>query len=732
MVAQALHHSGLVSKDPRAPVPVTPNSRTVLNRRYLVKDQNRIPIEQPQDMFRRVAYNLAQGDLLYEVSAESLDETTEKFFNLMVSQRFLPNSPTLMNAGRELQQLSACFVLPVPDSIEGIFTAVLHTAIIHKSGGGTGFDFSELRPEGDFVGSTQGIASGPVSFIDAFDAATDVVKQGGTRRGANMGILRVDHPDVMKFITSKNSGTKLQNFNISVAATDKFMCAVRDDLDFDLINPATKVVARTLRAREIFDAITESAWATGDPGMVFIDAMNRDNPNSHANTIASTNPCGEQSLAPNEACNLGSINLARMLAYDELTQTFYMDQTLLQETVEDAVHMLDNVIDMNNWPLEPIKVASEASRRIGVGVMGFADMLFMMGISYSSEEALDYARELMEHIQRYTWEASQKLAEARGPYPLYEGSQYQKNSVPPMRNTAPVTIAPTGTISIIAGTSSGIEPNFALAYERNIMDGTRMVEFNPLFQAVAEYYEFYSDDLQEHVKRNGTADHPDVPEWAQDLFQVSHQVHHQHQVENPGRFPGIHRQRGLEDHQLAQRRHRGRHRPDLPQSLGRQLQRHHHLPRRLQIRASPLHPGITRSPSRRRCRDRQAPPSPYPQWGYVPAQHRPRRALRDRHNGPRQRSAQAVRSFLQHGQSRLVRRRADGSHLPPGIHRTTRRCSLRRDHHPTGRHHLPSQLRRRRPGQVHPRRHRPRPACVSTAQRSHQWTNACSRTRSSR
>ena len=429
----------------------------------------------------------------------------DEFYEVMRNLEVLPNSPTLMNAGRELQQLSACFVLPVDDSLESIFTKVRQTALIHKSGGGTGFSFSNIRPEGDVVGSTGGVASGPVSFIRAFDTATDVVKQGGTRRGANMGILDVTHPDIIKFIKSKEDGKHLNNFNISVAVTEDFMEKVKNAEEYDLVNPRTGQVADSLNAKYVFNLMAEMAWKTGDPGLVFMDRINDDNPNPQLGTIESTNPCGEQPLLPYESCNLASINLARMVNYGDGDVT--IDWERLSRMVQVTVHLLDNVIDMNKYPIPEIEEMSRTTRRIGLGVMGFADLLIQLGIRYDSEEGLKVAEQVMGHIWLETHRASGALAEQRGPFPAWEGSVYNRPEAGgeghAMRNSAPTTIAPTGTISIIAGASSGIEPLFALSYVRNVMDNTRLVEANPYFEAVAKQEGVYSQELVEATGREG-------------------------------------------------------------------------------------------------------------------------------------------------------------------------------------------------------------------------------------
>ena len=527
-IRDAVDAAGIAAQINGRSTELTDNSQVVLKRRYLSKDREGNILEDPDGMFRRVAHNLSLADLNYQpVTEMERQATEEEFYDVMRSLEFMPNSPTLMNAGRELQQLSACFVLPVDDSLESIFTRVRQTALIHKSGGGTGFSFSRLRPEGDVVGSTGGVASGPVSFINAFDAATDVVKQGGTRRGANMGILNVNHPDVLRFIHAKEDGEHLVNFNISVAVTEDFMRQVEQGQDYDLINPRTNEVTGRLNAREVFNRLTAMAWQTGDPGIVFLDRINRDNPNPQLGYIESTNPCGEQPLLPFESCNLGSLNVARMVHYTG--DDVQMDWSRLARAVRTGVHLLDNVIDMNNYPIEEIEEMSKKTRRIGMGIMGFSDLLVQLGIRYDSEKALELGAEVMRRIQEETYKASMELAEKRGPFPAWEGSIYNKpGQVRRMRNSAPVTIAPTGTISIISGASSGIEPLFALSYVRNVMDNTRLVEGNPYFEAVARHEGFYSPELMEQLAQTGSLSNLEgelnVPEWVKDVFRTSHDI----------------------------------------------------------------------------------------------------------------------------------------------------------------------------------------------------------------
>jgi len=505
---------------------LTENAKVVLDRRYLSKDRDGNILEDPNGMFRRVAKNLSQADLKYGATEEQRQATEDEFYEMMWRLESLPNSPTLMNAGRELQQLSACFVLPIDDALDSIFDKVKQTALIHKSGGGTGFSFTRLRPSGDMVGSTGGIASGPVSFIRAFDTATDVVKQGGTRRGANMGILNVDHPDIKAFIRSKEDGKNLTNFNISIGITGDFMERVKAGHDYDLVNPRTGVVVGRENAREIFDLAVDMAWKTGDPGLIFLDEINKYNPNPQLGRIESTNPCGEQPLLPFESCNLASVNLARMVRHRDGEVT--MDWDRLAEVVRTTVHLLDNVIDMNNYPIKEIEDMSKTTRRIGLGVMGFSDLLIEMGVRYDSEEGLELAEQVMGRVNHETSLASSELSQIRGTFPAWEDSAYSTEGpfgeARPMRNSAPTTIAPTGTISIIAGASSGIEPLFALSYVRNVMDNTRLVEVNPYFEAVARREGFYTEELMEQLAETGSLETLDVPEWVKEVFRTSHDI----------------------------------------------------------------------------------------------------------------------------------------------------------------------------------------------------------------
>ena len=499
------------------------NARRVLKKRYLKKNRKGKVIETPEQMFRRVARHIAKAEKNYgNASTEQIDKWEETFYELMTEGNFLPNSPTLMNAGRQLGQLAACFVLPVEDSMEGIFGALHHAALIHKSGGGTGFAFSRLRPKNSTVGTTGGVASGPVSFMKIFNTATEQVKQGGTRRGANMAILRVDHPDIMEFIHSKRNSTELNNFNISVAVSDKFMEAVERKEDYGLIDPRDQKAVGQLNAAEVYRTLVEQAWKNGDPGIIFLDRINQDNPTPQLGEIESTNPCGEQPLLPMEACNLGSINLAKFVL--ENADGPVIDYEGLKAVVSATVRFLDNTIDMSKYPLPEIEEMVHGNRKIGLGVMGFADMIYQLKIPYNSEEALETAETVMRFIQENAHEASQYLAEERGAFPNWEQSIFKDRGVK-LRNATCTTIAPTGTLSIIAGCSSGIEPLFALSFVRNVMDNDQLFEVNPYFEEVANEQRFYSRELMDEIAKSGSIKKiKQIPKDVRKVFVTAHDV----------------------------------------------------------------------------------------------------------------------------------------------------------------------------------------------------------------
>ncbi len=522
------------------------NAIKVLEKRYLKRDKDGKCTETPADMFRRVAKTIAEGDLKFNKSQADVDKLTERFYEAITNCYFMPNSPTLMNAGRELGQLAACFVLPVEDSLEGIFETVKNTALIHKSGGGTGFSFSRLRPKNSVVRSTMGVSSGPVSFMEVFNAATEAVKQGGTRRGANMGILRVDHPDILDFINCKSDNNKLNNFNISVAITDKFMEAYKNGTDYELINPQNGTVAGKLSAKKVFDMIVDGAWRNGEPGIIFIDKMNSDNPTPLVGQIESTNPCGEVPLLAYEACNLGSINLGKMVKDGKV------DWELLAKTTRTAIRFLDNVIAVNNYPLPQISEMVQNNRKIGLGVMGWADMLMEMGISYASAEGTKLAAQVMEFIDYESKCESIELSKERGRFNNFKGSVYDgKNFLYNkykgksagiisdeqwkeldsqiekygIRNATTTCIAPTGTISMIAGASGGVEPLFGLVFSRLIMDGTEMLEINPIFKDYAVKHGFYSEALMKEIAKTGSVAHvAGVSDEVKKIFVTAHDV----------------------------------------------------------------------------------------------------------------------------------------------------------------------------------------------------------------
>jgi ribonucleoside-diphosphate reductase alpha chain len=477
------------------------NTMEVLRRRYLLKDQDRRVVETPSELFRRVAHHVASAEAGYD-SDVGVDDVEERFYRMMRNREFMPNSPTLMNAGTPLGQLSACFVIPVEDSIEGIFKSLADMARIHQTGGGTGFSFSRLRPKGDLVRSTQGRASGPISFMSIFDKATEVIVQGGRRRGANMGILRCDHPDIVDFIEAKVGSDAMRNFNLSVGATDKFLRAVVENRPFDLVNPRTGKKVRQPGARALFDLIVNAAWRTGDPGLIFLDQINRKNPTPKVGSIEATNPCGEVPLLPYESCILASINLDRMTKAGRNGDIggAALDWTKLRDTIHWGVRFLDDVIDANKYPLGPIREITLANRKIGLGVMGFADMLIRLGLPYDSREAVAFAGRLMRFVRKESLAASESLARRRGVFPNFGKSVYRGGRK--LRNATVNTIAPTGTISILAGCSSGIEPLFAVSFVRNVLSGTRLFETDPLFEKVAKDRGFYSRELLAGVARH--------------------------------------------------------------------------------------------------------------------------------------------------------------------------------------------------------------------------------------
>lgn len=472
------------------------NSLEVLKKRYLLKDKNKNIIETPSELFRRVAYNISLAEENFKSRYERT-EVEEKFYNMIRNLEFMPNSPTLMNAGTSLGQLSACFVLPVEDSMDGIFETLHNMAKIHQSGGGTGFDFSHIRPRGDLVNSTKGEASGPISFMGVFNKATDVIVQGGRRRGANMGIMRCDHPDIFEFIEAKSEGEALSNFNLSVGVTDSFMEAVKKNKKFDLINPRNKEKVKSIKARTLFELIVNAAWRTGDPGLIFLDEINRKNPTPEVGRLEATNPCGELPLLPYESCNLASINLSKIVKEKKV------DWDKLKETVNWGVRFLDNVIEVNKFPLPQIKEITSANRKVGLGVMGFADMLIKLGIPYNSPKAITFAKKLMRFIHEESVSASCMLAENRGVFPNFEKSIYKSKGLK-LRNATVNTVAPTGTISIIAGCSSGIEPIFAISFKRNVLSGTNLFETHPMFEELAERRGVLSDEILAKIARSGS------------------------------------------------------------------------------------------------------------------------------------------------------------------------------------------------------------------------------------
>ncbi len=493
----------------------------VLRARYLVRNEGNEIIETPEELFERVALAVAEAEKNFPPSKDKWEEYAFQFYNLMASLDFLPNSPTLMNAGRPLGQLSACFVLPIEDSLEGIFEALKATALIHKSGGGTGFNFSALRPKGDVVFSTSGVASGPISFMKVFDAATEAIKQGGKRRGANMGILNINHPDIEEFITAKAQPGEISNFNLSVGITEDFMEALKKGESFSLINPRTGKEVKKVSAEKLFHLLCEMAWASGDPGVIFLDPINQSNPTPHLGKINATNPCGEQPLLPFESCNLGSINLANFVKDKKI------DWERLRTTIHLAVRFLDDVIEINRFPLPQIAKKTLLTRKIGLGIMGFADMLIKLRIGYQEERALEVAEEVMRFIQDESMKASAQLASERGSFPAYPASIWDLRGYPPLRNATTTTIAPTGTLSLIAGVSSGIEPLFGIYYERKTLGGVILKEFHPLFEEILEeegYKEREIEAFKEEIKEKGLISRTHLKDSLKKLFYTAFEI----------------------------------------------------------------------------------------------------------------------------------------------------------------------------------------------------------------
>ncbi len=492
---------------------LTVNAFEVVRERYLLKNEGGELVETPTEMFQRVAKAIAEVDKKHDADFE---DSYENFFEMLGKLQFLPNSPTLFNANAPLGQLSACFVLPVEDSLESIFETVKNTALIEQTGGGVGFDFSSLRPKGDIVKSTKGVASGPVSFMRVFDTVTEVIKAGGKRRGAMMGVLRADHPDIEEFIESKSEEGPLSNFNISVTVGDDFMRAVDDGETIDLVNPRTESVVDEVEARKIWDKIVENAWESGDPGLLFLDEINRNNPTPEVGRITATNPCGEVPLLPNEPCNLGSINLSKMV--NESEEGVEVDWEKLETVTKRAIHFLDNVIDANSYPLSEIEEMAKSNRKIGLGVMGWAELLIMLEIPYNSEEALSLAEEIMSFISQKAREKSVELGHERGSFPNFDESIWSEE-YETMRNATVTSIAPTGSISIIAGCSSSIEPLFSIAFMRDVLEGTRLFEVNPIFERVSKERDFYSADLMKEIAKKGSVQEIEgIPEDVKDLF----------------------------------------------------------------------------------------------------------------------------------------------------------------------------------------------------------------------
>jgi ribonucleoside-diphosphate reductase alpha chain len=506
------------------------NAQIVLKKRYLLKDSSGKPVEAPEEMFRRVAKTIAEAERDYNNESEIW---AEKYFKIMSSLKFLPNSPILMNAGKSIGQLAACFVLPVEDSMDSIFGSLKNAALILQSGGGTGFSFSHLRPREDIVQSTGGIASGPVSFMKVYNTATEVIKQGGARRGANMGILRIDHPDIVDFIRIKRAQGELENFNISVAVTDTFMRALYNNKEYALLNPRTREIRGKISAKTVFDEIVRSAWETGDPGIIFIDSINRTNPTPNLGTIESTNPCGEQPLLPYEACVLGSIDISKYILTED--SGVMIDFETLSDDIMTAVRFLDDSIDVNKYPLHDIEIMHRGNRKIGLGIMGWADLLISLGMPYDSRNAFRLAEKFMKYFTDTARQSSIKLAEERGVFPNFRGSVYDRPGMPRVRNATSTTIAPTGTLSIIADCSSGIEPIYALTYKRRVID-TELIEINRHFFNTARSRGFYSDELREIIMRKGTLKGAHVPKKMKELFKTAHEIHYRDHIEMQASF----------------------------------------------------------------------------------------------------------------------------------------------------------------------------------------------------
>lgn len=521
---------------------LTPIAENVLKKRYLLRDEEGNILETPKDMIKRVAAVVASAEFNYGASNSQIHELAVKYYDMIDNQDFMPNSPTFTGAGTPLGQLSACFVLPIDDSLESIFETMKQAALIHQTGGGTGFAFSRLRPAGSVVRRSKGVASGPVSFLKVYNAATEAIKQGGTRRGANMGILRVDHPDIVEFITSKQDTTQLTNFNISVGITDAFMAALEAGKEYALIDPHTRKITKWMSAQYIWDLLVECAHNTGEPGIIFLDRINRRNPNNHVEEIEATNPCGEQPLPPYGSCNLGSINLSRFVL-DPYTNHARIDWVRLRKITHLATMFLDNVIDVNKYPLPQLEEKARRDRRIGLGIMGWHEMLVQLMIPYDDPRAFEVGRQVMSNIKRYALEMSQQLAEERGVYPEWYGSQWQKAGIR-VRNATLTTIAPTGTISIIAATpdmpvSGGVEPKFALVFTRNQAD-MKMLDVDGQFASIARREGWYSDELMQKIADNhGSPLGIDgVPEHWQQIFKVAHDISPEAHIRMQSAFQG--------------------------------------------------------------------------------------------------------------------------------------------------------------------------------------------------